>query len=174
MHKKNLPLLTHATRNVNAAATALGFATTLLAASLPIAECKRRVLLYAAARPVCAFLAYSVATLSRTTPASQWPPIVILYSFTVSPAASSLPFDSIDCLLTLFIDVSPTVQLDRPGRLRHIRLETLDCQLPSDDGQDQPVRKCVSHGGWGCPTVHAVGDGNARPFRGAQRNPSRS
>ena len=87
MHKKNLPLLTHATRNVNAAATALGFATTLLAASLPIAECKRRVLLYAAVRPVCAFLVYAVATLSRTTPASHWPPIVILYSFTVSPAA---------------------------------------------------------------------------------------
>ncbi|KAM5542174.1 hypothetical protein V8D89_004047 [Ganoderma adspersum] len=67
---------------VGETATALGFATTLLTASLPVAECKRHVLLYAAARPVSALLAYCVATLSRTTPASHWPPIVILYSFT--------------------------------------------------------------------------------------------
>ncbi|KAM5542178.1 hypothetical protein V8D89_004051 [Ganoderma adspersum] len=63
------------------AAATLGFATTLLSASLPVAECKRHVLLYAAARPLAAFLSSSVTTLSQTIHGNQYPLMIVINSF---------------------------------------------------------------------------------------------
>ena len=80
---------------VNLVATTLGFATTLLATSLPIAECKRHVLLYTAARPLAVLLSYSATTLSGIVPSDDRPLMFVLNAFTVSPAASLLPMPSI-------------------------------------------------------------------------------
>ncbi|PIL30735.1 hypothetical protein GSI_06903 [Ganoderma sinense ZZ0214-1] len=60
-------------------ATTFAFVTTLLSASLPIAECKRHVL-YAAARPLAALLSYAVTVLSGITPTNDRPYIVAMNS----------------------------------------------------------------------------------------------
>ncbi|PIL30744.1 hypothetical protein GSI_06912 [Ganoderma sinense ZZ0214-1] len=62
-------------------ATTLGFATTLLSASLPTAECKRYVLLYTAAAPLASLLSYSVTVLSRVAPSYNRLPIIALHAF---------------------------------------------------------------------------------------------
>ncbi|PIL30748.1 hypothetical protein GSI_06916 [Ganoderma sinense ZZ0214-1] len=62
-------------------ATTLGFATTLLSASLPTAECKRYVLLYTAAAPLASLLSYSVTVLSRVAPSYNRLPIIVLHAF---------------------------------------------------------------------------------------------
>ncbi|PIL30741.1 hypothetical protein GSI_06909 [Ganoderma sinense ZZ0214-1] len=62
-------------------ATTLAFVTTLLSASLPIAECKRHVLLYAAARPLATLLSYAVTVLSGITPTNDRPYIVAMNCF---------------------------------------------------------------------------------------------
>lgn len=107
---------------VNPVPTTLGFATTLLSASLPIAEYKRHVLLYAAAQPLTALLSYAVTALSRIVPTHELGPVIMSTRFfTVSPAAFLLLFEF------PFIDVS-----ERLVRLRRPNSESLDCKLPNN------------------------------------------
>ncbi|KAM5542168.1 hypothetical protein V8D89_004041 [Ganoderma adspersum] len=75
-------MIIHSIALVGEVATTLGFATTLLSASLPVAECKRHVLLYVAARPLAALLSYNVTILSRIIPSDDRPFIVAMNSFT--------------------------------------------------------------------------------------------
>ncbi|KAM5542173.1 hypothetical protein V8D89_004046 [Ganoderma adspersum] len=78
-----LSMLTlHLLALVGDVATTLGFATTLLSSSLPVAECKQHVLLYTAARPLAGLLSYSVTTLSGIVPSDDRPFMLVLNSFT--------------------------------------------------------------------------------------------
>ncbi|KAI1781771.1 hypothetical protein LXA43DRAFT_1054835 [Ganoderma leucocontextum] len=82
----SLGLLTkHLLELVGKVTTTLGFTTTLLSASLPIAECKTHILVFATARPSAALLSYSVTKLFQITPgniAVKVPLLLALNCFT--------------------------------------------------------------------------------------------
>ena len=79
--------------HANLVAVTLGFATTLLSASLPVAECKRHVLLYAGARPLAAFLSHAATTLSQTARihGNKHSLMIVITSFAVSPTMLLFP-----------------------------------------------------------------------------------
>ena len=103
--------------------TVLGFVTTLLSASLPIAECKKYVFIYAIAHPLAALLSCIVKALLGIVPTneSERPLIVFMNSLTVSPVVLLLPF------YFLLINVS-----GRFLRLRCSNSVSFDCQLSNN------------------------------------------
>lgn len=101
------------------AATVLGFSTTLLSASLPIADCKRYILLYAAMLPLAAPLSYTATTPAQVVPTDgpKAPFTLFMKYFIVSPA-----------LLLLLSGITPLTSIsERPVRLCRTRTKNHDC-----------------------------------------------
>lgn len=120
----------------NTVATALGFATTLVSASFPMAECKRYVAIYAAAQPLAALFSYSATMLSGIVPSKRRSITIVMNSFTVSPTVFLLPSKLLLIVLS-----------EWHVRLCRAHSESFDYRL-SNDRQEWPARKSASHDSW--------------------------